>query len=169
MKKRVFLSGLGAMCLASVAAQGIGFASENPPVILTVSVPHDQDGRARVIPLSEQDLRALPAISYETTTIWTSGTQQFTGVPVLALLEHFDIEAEELEMKAVNDYAITLSVEDLTGDTPIIAYERNGKPMKLRDNGPLWVIYNYDANADYRTETIYSHSIWQLDRMTAIR
>nr|MDA3856993.1 hypothetical protein [Roseovarius sp.] len=84
MKKRVFLSGLTAACLASFAVQSVGFAAEKSPVILTISVPHAQKGRVQIIALSEQDLRALPAISYKTTTIWTSGAQQFTGVPVLA-------------------------------------------------------------------------------------
>lgn len=145
------------------------FAAQISPVILTISVPDAQADQPQVIALSERDLRALPSVSYETTTIWTSGKQRFTGVPLLVLLEHFKIEVANLEMKAVNDYAITLPVEGLTKDALIIAYERNGKPMKLRDNGPLWLIYNYDANADYRTETVYSRSIWQLDRMTAIR
>ncbi|SHK81334.1 hypothetical protein SAMN05444414_101336 [Roseovarius marisflavi] len=169
MKMRLFLSGLAAVCIGLIAVQNFAFAGEKSPVILTISVPQAQDGDPHQITLSEQDLRALPAMTYQTTTIWTSGEQRFTGVPLLVLIEHFGIEAKDLELKAVNDYAITLPVAELTEDAPIIAYERNGKPMKLRDNGPLWVLYNYDANPDYRTETIYSRSIWQLDRMTAVR
>ena len=39
--------------------------------------------------------------------------------------------------------------------------------MSRRDKGPLWVIYPYHDNIDYRSETIYSRSIWQLDRIEA--
>ena len=40
--------------------------------------------------------------------------------------------------------------------------------MSIRDKGPLWVVYPYDSSADYRTEVIYSRSIWQLDRIEVV-
>ena len=46
---------------------------------------------------------------------------------------------------------------------PIIAYERNGKEMSVRSKGPLWIVYPYDSNPSYKTEAIYSRSIWQLE------
>jgi hypothetical protein len=49
----------------------------------------------------------------------------------------------------------------------MIAYARNGEPMSLREKGPFWLVYNYDADPAFRTETVYSRSIWQLDRITA--
>ena len=57
---------------------------------------------------------------------------------------------------------------DAVEEGPIVAYEMDGKLMSRRDKGPLWLIYPYSSNAEYRTEVIYSRSIWQLDRM-AIR
>ncbi|MDT8326115.1 MAG: oxidoreductase [Roseovarius sp.] len=142
--------------------------AQQASVLLTITLQDTQSGAERVITLSEQDLRALPAQHYTTSTIWTDGEQKFTGVPLMALLAHFEIEATSLRMQAVNDYSITLPVDGITPDAPIIAYERNEKPMKLRDNGPLWLVYDYDGNAAYRSEVIYSRSIWQLDRMIAI-
>jgi hypothetical protein len=32
--------------------------------------------------------------------------------------------------------------------------------------GPFWLVYNYDANPEFRTELIYARSIWQLARIT---
>jgi hypothetical protein len=40
--------------------------------------------------------------------------------------------------------------------------------MSVRDKGPLWVIYPYDSD-DYRSEVIYSRSIWQLDRLEVVQ
>jgi hypothetical protein len=34
--------------------------------------------------------------------------------------------------------------------------------MSVRDKGPLWVIYPYDAVPEYKSERIYARSIWQL-------
>lgn len=169
MNKRSFLSVVTACFLWTFGTPVFHATAEQPPVILTITLPGAETGTPQVIALTEQDLRALPALSYDTTTIWTTGKQRFTGVPLFTLLEHFDIEAAKLELQAVNDYSIALPVDEITPDAPIVAYERNNKPMKLRDKGPLWLIYDYDSNADYRTETIFSRSIWQLDRITAIR
>jgi hypothetical protein len=46
-----------------------------------------------------------------------------------------------------------------------VAYLRNGAEMSMRDKGPLWIVYPYDAKPDYQSELIYSRSIWQLDRI----
>ena len=37
--------------------------------------------------------------------------------------------------------------------------------MTLRDKGPLWVIYPFDDDPRYRSETVYFRSIWQLNRI----
>jgi hypothetical protein len=42
---------------------------------------------------------------------------------------------------------------------------RNGASMTVRDKGPLWIIYPYDARRDYRTEIHYSRSVWQLEQI----
>ncbi|MGB1266126.1 MAG: oxidoreductase, partial [Nereida ignava] len=50
-------------------------------------------------------------------------------------------------------------------DGPIIAYKQNGSEMSRRRKGPLWIVYPYDDKKSYQTETVYSRSIWQLDRL----
>jgi hypothetical protein len=37
--------------------------------------------------------------------------------------------------------------------------------MSIREKGPLWLVYPYDLNKAYQSETIYSRSIWQLVRI----
>ncbi|KNX42827.1 Oxidoreductase molybdopterin binding domain protein [Roseovarius tolerans] len=117
--------------------------------------------------LSRTDLMALPRTEYVTTTIWTEGPQRFSGVSLHDLMDHLKIEAEILEFKAINDYSITVPVSEIGQDNPMIAYARNGEPMSLREKGPFWLVYNYDFDPAFRTETVYSRSIWQLDRITA--
>ena len=41
--------------------------------------------------------------------------------------------------------------------------------MSVRDKGPVWVLYPFDAGAEYRTDLIYERSIWQLDRIDVLR
>ena len=110
-------------------------------------------------------LRALGEIQVETSTIWTEGDQEFVGVPLRTLMTGLGIENGTVTASAVNDYAVVIPLADANATAPIIAYERNGATMSLRDKGPLWVIYPYDADPAYRTEETYSRSIWQLNRL----
>lgn len=110
-------------------------------------------------------LQKLPEVSFTTTTIWTQGPQTFTGVPLAAVLKAAKMTGTSLQATAANDYAVQIPIEDWGNTGPIIAYKRNGKTMTLRDKGPLWIVYPYDSNPAFRTEVIYTRSIWQLDRI----
>ena len=74
-----------------------------------------------------------------------------------------------LRATAINNYAIEIPVSDAVNEGPIIAYLMDGKKMSVRDKGPLWIVYPYDANPDYRSEVVYSRSIWQLDRIEFVQ
>ncbi|MGV8984780.1 MAG: molybdopterin-dependent oxidoreductase [Cypionkella sp.] len=133
-----------------------------------------------------EDLQAQPVSTFKTSTIWTPGPQTFQGVSLKALLETLNvtdasndatvidattkeataIEATAIEATAINDYSVTIPLSDATLDGPIIAYFANGAPMSRRGKGPLWIVYPYDSDLKYQTETIYSRSIWQLDRLS---
>jgi hypothetical protein len=131
-------------------------------VILTVS---GSISNSRTVGRAEFDrslLEALPAESFETTTIWTEGPQIFLGVSLATLLEHVAAEGENLRLRALNDYTIDIPASDAVLGGPIIAYEQNGAAMPVREKGPLWLVYPYDSSPEYQSETIYARSIWQL-------
>lgn len=117
---------------------------------------------------SMDDLRALPAIVIETTTPFTDGRQRFAGVALHTVLGEVDADAV-LSLRALNDYVVTIPVAEITEQVPIIAYERNGARMSVRDKGPLWVIYPFDDDPDYQNELSYSRSIWQLVEIIVAR
>ncbi|MGR3759159.1 molybdopterin-dependent oxidoreductase [Roseobacteraceae bacterium NS-SX3] len=150
-----------ALLIAAVLPVFASQRSDSQPVVLYVDLPGD----AAVHEFTLDDLRALPAASFETATIWTSGPQQFSGVPLSALLQHLGVYGGVIEARAVNDYAVEIPVSDAVPDGPILAYERNGALMPVRDKGPLWLVYPYDSDPGYRTEAVYSRSIWQLERI----
>lgn len=119
--------------------------------------------------LSLEDLKQLGATEIETSTLWTDGVHQFTGVLLSDLLTHLQAQGDTIQATAINDYSITIPVSDAVTGGPIVAYSMNGEPMSRRDKGPLWVIYPFDSDAKYRTETIYSRSIWQLNKIKVIQ
>ena len=155
-------------CLVGILMAGVaatagaeGGAVPAGDIILTVGAT----GGAATEPARAFDLdtlRRLPLTRYETRTIWTEGRRVFEGVLLRDLLEAAGIAGRRVRAVALNDYAIDIPLDDPTTDRALVAYRLDGKPMTVRDKGPLWIVYPYDSDAAYRSETIYSRSIWQL-------
>jgi hypothetical protein len=142
---------------------GLGTSVQASDTILTLT----HNGETRTF--DRPALEALGTETIETTTIWTEGTQVFEGVSLARLAQEVDAQDGKLLATAINDYTVEIPLSDAVEGGPILAITMNGNEMSLRDKGPLWVVYPYDANADYRTEVIYSRSIWQLDRIEVVQ
>lgn len=153
------------MTYVAVACLAVGFASASvaQEVILEVTQGEDVQGFDRAA------LSAIGLESFETTTIWSEGPQVFEGVPLYLLMAHLDVSDGMLRATAINDYTVEIPVSDAVADGPMVAMLLNGEEMSVRDKGPLWIVYPYDLNADYRSEVIYSRSIWQLDRIEVVQ
>ncbi len=110
-------------------------------------------------------LEALDPETIETTTFWTEGKQSFTGVRLHDLMKIVGAEGTSLKAVAINDYEVEIPDADWIEEGPIIAFLNNGTPMSVREKGPLWVIYPYDQNPEFRNSATLSRSVWQLDRL----
>jgi hypothetical protein len=142
-------------------------AAPQGEVILTVSGNIAETNAKDTAKFDLEMLRALPSGTFETTTIWTNGPQRFSGVPLKALLDELGASGTTLRAIAINSYEVQIPTSD-ANEGPIIAYELNGETMSVRDKGPLWVVYPYDSDPRFRTEVVYSRSIWQLDRIEIV-
>jgi hypothetical protein len=131
------------------------------PAILTISGDIEQ--------LEGAALMALSATTFETSTIWTDDVHSFTGVSLQTLALEMGVSDGWFLATAINDYSVKIPMSDAVEGGPIVAYLMNGEEMSIRDKGPLWVIYPYDSDADFRSEVVFTRSIWQLDRLVVIR
>ncbi|WP_376872059.1 molybdopterin-dependent oxidoreductase [Albirhodobacter sp. R86504] len=170
---------LSVLCVASVGVVlWVGFPSASAvtaqelsapegPILLTVTgnIKSTNAENAAVFDLAM--LEALPMVEFETTTVWTEGTHTFQGVALKDLIDILGVEGETLHATAVNDYGIDIPVSEIEKGGATLAYRMDGKTMSLRDKGPLWIVYPYDSEPAFRSEVIYSRSIWQLDRIDA--
>jgi hypothetical protein len=112
-------------------------------------------------------LEAMPRESFSTTTIWTDGPHEFTGVSLKVLLATHNITSGMVRAVALNDYAVEIPVDALNDKAPIIADQMDGAAFGARDKGPLWIVYPYDSDKEYQSETAYGRSVWQLTRLVA--
>ncbi|MCA3435970.1 MAG: molybdopterin-dependent oxidoreductase [Rhodobacter sp.] len=156
---------IAAGLLSAVAARAEILPAPQGDVILTVSgaiTNTNDDGLAR---FDMAVLDGLPRHSFATSTIWTEGVDTYEGVLLTDLLKALGATGTNVLAKALNDYEITFPVADATVEGPLLAYRANGKPMSIREKGPIWMIFPYDDVEAFRTEQTYSRSIWQLDRI----
>ncbi|MGJ8605184.1 MAG: oxidoreductase [Marivita sp.] len=154
------------MSLAPAWAQSLN--APQGDVILTVNGSIDTTNVDETAQFDLEMLQALESTTIETATIWTEGTKTFQGVTLADLVALLGVKGTTLRATAINDYAVEIPVSDAVQDGPIVAYLLDGDTMSVRDKGPLWIIYPFDSNSSYRTEVIYSRSIWQLDRIEAV-
>ncbi len=155
----VFLCQIGSYAAAQefVAPQG--------DVLLTVTGTITQTNSPEALLLDVAQFAALKQHKFTTSTTWTEGTPMFEGVLLKDLIAATGATGTTIELTALNDYLISMPMADVRDDGPLLAYLMDGKPMSVRDKGPIWLVFPYDANADYRTEQAYARSIWQLDRI----
>jgi hypothetical protein len=133
-------------------------------VLLTVTGEIGRTNRDGAMAFDRAMLKELPRTGFTTTTIWTEGEHSFTGVKLADLLDAVDAEGETLRATALNDYEITMPLA-AARDGALVAYAMDGEAMSVREKGPLWIVYPYDSDIAYQSETIYARSIWQLNRI----
>lgn len=157
----LFAASLG-LALAGPAGAVTSPPAPEGPVVLNISgklTGSDADAQ-----FDMDMLRALPQTRFMTSTIWSSGPQEFAGVSLHHLAERLGFGGSYILASAINDYSTHIPLSDLVEGGPILAYEVNGKELSRREKGPLWIVYPYDAVSAYNSEVIYRRSIWQVVR-----
>ncbi|MBB1489455.1 molybdopterin-dependent oxidoreductase [Oceanospirillum sediminis] len=123
------------------------------------------EGVRSPIHLSMDKLKSLPSVTVNTETIWTNQTHEYKGILLSTLLEKASAKGSTLSMTALNDYTIEVPIETLTRHKAFIAYEQDGMEMKIRNKGPLWLLYPFSDIPEINTPFYQSHSIWQLRKI----
>lgn len=159
---------LAALLLVAAPVRAEDLTPPHGPVLLSVdgAIARHNVGAEAEFDLSM--LEALPHHGFTTRTVWTAGPQRFEGVLLRDLLDALGVRAGVIVATGASGYSAGIPVADATDPGPLIAYRRNGRPMRLRDKGPLWLVYPFDAQAKWQTEVVYARSIWQLDHMTIV-
>lgn len=136
--------------------------------MLTITEP---SGNVRA--LEEADIAALPWQEITTQTRWTEGVQTFRGPFLKDVLtgggmSRSDLAGRNLLMKALNDFGIVVPADDAWNYDPILAREMNGKLMRVRDKGPLWLVYPRDQRPELQNAVMDERWIWQLFEITVL-
>ena len=149
--------------LASALTATAGLALDAPtgPVVLTVKGTISNTNAGDTAQFDLAMLEALKGRKGEMETPWTEGKVTFEGPLLREILAAVGATGTSLKVRALNDYAADVPAEDAKLDT-ILATKLDGKPMSIRDKGPLMLVYPFDLDADLYNEKYFSRSVWQI-------
>jgi hypothetical protein len=157
---------LAILCLAWLGTAGWAGATEiappKGPVILTVSgkIAHRNGAEGAMFDAAMLD--ALPRRTTNASTPWYSEKTRFEGPLGAALLDQVGASGSVLKVTALNDYAVEIPVEDFRKWPVILATSINGKPISVREKGPIFVIYPFDEQPSLYNELYFGRSAWQV-------
>lgn len=130
-------------------------------VLLTVSGAISETNAGDVAEFDRDMLAALDWREIESFTAFTEGPQNFAGPTLRSLLDALGVTGGTLLATAVDDYTLEIPVSDADEFSVILALSHNGKSMRVRDKGPIWVVYPAtEEQAPQRK--FYVSMIWQL-------
>src|ERR1700688_718741 len=143
-----------------VAAAPLAAPADKPILTITGNITTtNADGAAL---FDRAMLEKLGMVSFETTTPWYSGVTKFEGVSMAKLLAEVGAKGTRLVVFALNDYSSEIPIEDIERYGVTLALKRIGEYMRVRDKGPLFIVYPYDSAPELKSQKFYSRSAWQV-------
>lgn len=156
------------MLAALLGAGAVSAAEPLPrpqgPVLLTISGKIEQTNAAGQAQFDREMLEALEQGAFRTGSDVSDKEQVFEGVRLRAILDRVGAKGTAIVASALNNYKISIPWNDLKYD-PIVAMRVDGQLLKLRDKGPLWIVYPRDAHAELQAQMYDSRWVWQLNKL----
>lgn len=149
---------------------GSAWALDKPKgeVILTISGKIENANGEGVALFDRDMLSGLPGRQAQMETPWSSTPSTFSGPYLRAVLEAAGARGKRLVVRALNDYAAELPIEDAYDFETILADKLDGKPMSVRDKGPLMVVYPFDKEPRLYNERYFARSVWQIKEIEVL-
>jgi hypothetical protein len=160
--KRNILVTLAAVLLAGALPAAHALNAPKGKVILTVSGKVTEANKDKTAVFDLAMIEALPQKTFTTKTPWDNQAIKFTGPLLRDLLAAVKANGTHLKAVAVNDYKITIPVEDAQKFDMVVAHRMNDQSIPVRTKGPLFIVYPFDSAKELQSGTYYERSIWQL-------
>jgi hypothetical protein len=110
-------------------------------------------------------LEQLGLSKLTTSTPWTEGERAFVGVPFARLLDAIGATGSTVRATAANDYVVDIPISNLREANAFLAMNMDGKQLRLRDKGPLWIIYPWSQRPELNRIELHSYAVWQLQSL----
>lgn len=119
-------------------------------------------GCEKSVTLSEQQLRSLPQQTFKTSHTWTNAPEELSGPLLADVLQLACPKPKKIYIRALNEYSVSVAFDKVKKYEPILVMSANGKPLSIRDKGPLWVMINFDRFKEIPERSLDEMLVWQL-------
>lgn len=165
MKKLVYyLFATTLIMFASPVVSG-ELPSPKGQVLLTVSGNIERSNNNGVAEFDREMLLALTQRTISTENPWNDGINTYSGPLGEAIMDAVGVEGAVITVTALNDYSADLPISDLSEFGVIFALSMNDNDLRVRDRGPLFVIYPFTDRPELNSERYHNRSVWQINRI----
>ena len=158
------ISVVGMVALSAFADAADALPVPSGPVLLSISGDIGVTNAPGLARFDRDMLENLGQQSFTSGSALSDKAQLFEGVPLKAILDRVGAKGSEITASALNDYVAVIPMDDLRFG-PLIALRVDGQELKLRDKGPLWIVYPRDDYRDLKNVRYDSRWVWQLNRL----
>ncbi len=147
----------------AIAMSALALDAPKGKVVLTLSGGiSESNAKDKTAEFDMEMLAKLPQHSFKTRTPWHDQVREYTGPRLRDVLAAVKADGKVLKAIALNDYQVEIPAEDAAKFDVIVARLADGKPMAVRDKGPLFIMYPFDTTESLQSPLYYSRAAWQL-------
>jgi len=131
-------------------------------VLLTVTgsiTNQNGEGKAE---LDASILESIGPTRLQTSTPWTDGRPVFEGVLMRDLAERLGAHGTTVTVTALNDYKMQIPMSDFLKYPVLLASKMDGERLRIRDKGPLWLVYPQDEFPELQNKPTQAKWVWQI-------
>jgi len=131
-------------------------------VVLTITGKINNTNAAEAANFDRAMLEGIGLWTIETTTPWTDGRQSYVGVLARDLLLAVGARGQRVTARGLNDYIVDIPIADFLKYPVIFAFKVDDRYMRVRDKGPVLIVYPRDKFDELKSPRYSSKWVWQL-------
>lgn len=175
LKKREFLQAAMALSLLPLTSVAQAKPARTGPTLLTIGGEIGKHNRGAVdmqldqmmvkhgvkftqaLTFDWEKLQTLPHVTIQPTLEYDNKAHKLRGPLLTTVLGTADVKLDQslrVDLRAVDGYSVSISLEQIKAYRMMIATHLDGQPLALGGLGPLWAVYDADNIAEFRNKPI---------------
>jgi hypothetical protein len=152
-------------CIAALLAAPLASFAAPPGLSFTLKIVRPTNAGPTSHVYDPATLTALGATQVATHVPWDAERSTWEGVGLKRLLAAHQVAGRPLRVKALNDYVAVIPWADIEQFDPLLAWHRDGQPIRVRDKGPLLVIYPFAMHPELKRAEYIDRSVWHVNEI----
>lgn len=157
---------VGLLCAAGEAFTEAALAVPTGDIMLTIAGNIQKTNAGAEAQFDLEMLHALGYRTLRTSTPWTDGTHEFGGVLMKDVLEAVGADGKTVVAESLNNNGYRIDISDFLNYPVLLATSVDGERLRIRDKGPLWIVYPRDEFAELWQQPTERKTMWHITRLS---